>query len=85
MTAITANFPAGGKILGVSLSTKDEARLEFLRHAKPGSWLAVSEDGYELWGHGDTPEEALEQARKKGHDDPVLTMVPPKKQLAFST
>ena len=59
------------------LSTKDEARLDFLREAKPGSWLAVSEDGYELLGQGDTPEQALEQAKKNGCDDPVLTMVPP--------
>jgi len=58
-------------------SAKDQARLEFLRAAKPGSWLALSQDGYELLGQGDTPEEALEQARKKGHEDPVLTMVPP--------
>ena len=61
----------------MTLSTKDEARLDFLRDAKPGSWLAVSDDGYELLGCGDTPEDALEQARKKGHGDPVLTMVPP--------
>jgi len=58
-------------------SAKEEVRLNFLRTAKPGAWLALSEDGYELWGQGDTPEEALEQARKTGHDDPVLTMVPP--------
>jgi hypothetical protein len=61
----------------MSLSARDAARLDFLRVAKPGSRLAISEDGYELWGRGDTPEEALEQARKKGHEDPVLTMVPP--------
>jgi len=61
----------------VALSTKDEARLDFLRHAKPGSWLAISEDGYELFGQGDTPEEALEQASKGGHQDAVLTMLPP--------
>jgi hypothetical protein len=59
------------------LSTKDATRLQFLRDAKPNSWLAVSEDGYELLGQGDTPEEALEQAKKKGCEDPVLTMVPP--------
>jgi hypothetical protein len=59
------------------LSAKDEARLKFLREAKPNSWLAVSEDGYELLGSGDTPEEALEQAKKEGCEDPVLTMVPP--------
>ena len=61
----------------MTLSAKDEARLDFLRDAKPGSWLAVSEDGYELLGQGDKPEEALEQARKNGCEDPVLTMVPP--------
>lgn len=61
----------------MSLSARDATRLDFLRDAKPGSWLAISEDGYELWGQGDTPEEALEQARKRGHEDPVLTMVPP--------
>jgi len=60
-----------------TLSAREEARLKFLREAKPGSWLAVSEDGYELLGNGDTPEEALEQARQKGHQEPVLTMVPP--------
>ena len=62
---------------GMMLSINDEARLKFLREAKPNSWLAVSEDGYELLGQGDTPEEALEQAKKKGCEDPVLTMVPP--------
>jgi hypothetical protein len=61
----------------MTLSTKDEARLRFLREAKPNSWLAVSEDGYELLGQGDTPEEALRQAKEKGYEDPVLTMVPP--------
>jgi hypothetical protein len=60
-----------------TLPAKEDARLKFLRQAKPGSWLAVSEDGYELLGNGDTPEEALEQAKKKGCDEPVLTMVPP--------
>jgi len=59
------------------LSAKGEARLKFLREAKPNSWLAVSEDGYDLLGQGDTPEEALEQAKKQGFEDPVLTMVPP--------
>src|ERR1022692_426275 len=61
----------------MTLSPKDEARLKFLREAKPNSWFAVSEDGFELFGQGDTPEEALEQAREKGHSDPVLTMAPP--------
>jgi hypothetical protein len=61
----------------VILSEKDQARLEFLREAKPNSWLAISDDGFELFGQGDTPEEALEQARKKGHNDAVLTMTPP--------
>jgi hypothetical protein len=61
----------------MALSARDEARLKFLREAKPNSWLAVSEDGYDLLGCGDTPEEALEQAKNQGYEDPVLTMVPP--------
>ena len=61
----------------MALPAKEEARLKFLREAKPDSWLAVSEDGYDLLGQGDTPEQALEQAKKKGFTDPVLTMVPP--------
>ena len=65
------------KLCVMALSTRDEVRLEFLRQAKPGSWLAVSEDGYELFGEGNTPEEALEQAKRNGHEDAVLTMVPP--------
>ena len=40
------------------------------------SWLAISEDNYELLGQGETPEEAMEQSRKKGFEDPVLTRVP---------
>jgi hypothetical protein len=61
----------------MTLSAKDEVRLQFLREAKPDSWLAISEDGYELLGQGDTPEEAFQQAKARGYEDPVLTMVPP--------
>lgn len=54
---------------------RDDVCFKFLQTLKVGSWLAVTEDGYELLGYGDTPEEARAQAQKSGYQDPVL--VPP--------
>jgi hypothetical protein len=38
--------------------------------------VALSYDRKEVLGKGHTPEEALEEANKKGYKDPILTKIP---------
>ncbi len=42
----------------------------------PGYFVALSYDRKKVLGKGHTPEEALEEANKKGHKDPILTKIP---------
>ena len=42
----------------------------------PGRFVALSYDRKKVLGKGHTPAEALNEARKKGHKDPILTKIP---------
>ena len=42
----------------------------------PGYFVALSYDRKKVFGKGHTPEEALEEARKKGIKEPILTRIP---------
>lgn len=42
----------------------------------PGYFVALSQDRKKVLGKGHSPEEALEQAKEKGVDHPILTKVP---------
>jgi hypothetical protein len=41
-----------------------------------GCFVALSHDRKKVLGKGYTPEEALEEAKNKGCDDPILTKIP---------
>ena len=43
-----------------------------------GKWVALEDDEVTVVGVGNTAKEAWEKARKKGHDNPILTNVPKK-------
>ena len=59
------------------MTQDDQAWLRILSEAKPNTWVALNEEGSELWGQGDSFEEAVQDAARKGHDDPVLLLIPP--------
>ena len=59
------------------MTQNDRAWLQIISEAKPNTWVALNEDGSELWGQGDSFAEAVEDAERKGHDDPVLFLIPP--------
>ena len=42
----------------------------------PGHFVALSYDRKKVLGKGHSPEEALEEAKRKGFKDPVLTKIP---------
>ena len=39
-------------------------------------WVALSSETHEIIAYAPTPKRALEEARKKGELDPILTRVP---------
>jgi hypothetical protein len=59
------------------MTPTDQAWLRIIEKAKPNTWVALSEDGSELWGCGDSFAEAVEDAARKGHEEPVLFLIPP--------
>jgi len=42
----------------------------------PGYFVALSYDRKKVLGKGHTPEEALNEAKEKGANDPILTKIP---------
>jgi hypothetical protein len=54
----------------------DEERVRILREAKPNSWLALSNDESRVAGRGDSFEQAVEDAKEHGENDPLLIKVP---------
>ena len=42
----------------------------------PGYFVALSNNRKKVLGRGHTPEEALEEASKKGYKNPILTKIP---------
>ncbi len=54
----------------------DEERVQILREAKPNSWLALSSDESRVAGRGDSFEQAVEDAKEHGENDPLLIKVP---------
>ena len=42
----------------------------------PGYFVALSYDRKKVFGKGHSPMEALEEARKKGIKEPILTKIP---------
>lgn len=42
----------------------------------PGYFVALSHDRKKVLGKGHTPEEAIEEANRKGYKDPILTKIP---------
>ena len=53
----------------------DEERVQILREAKPNSWLALSSDESRVAGRGDSFEQAVEDAKEHGENDPLLIKV----------
>ncbi len=43
-----------------------------------GMWVALLDDQQTVVGSGDSIKKALEQALKKGHNDPIVMRVPTK-------
>jgi hypothetical protein len=54
----------------------NDARLEALTGAPRNAWLALDEGETAVVGTGPTLQEAIEQARAKGVDDPVVVWSP---------
>lgn len=54
----------------------DEERVRILREAKPNSWVALSSDESKVVGRGDSYEQAIEDAQKRGENDPLLIKIP---------
>jgi hypothetical protein len=42
----------------------------------PGYFVALSYDRKKVLGKGHTPEEALQEAKRKGYKNPILTRIP---------
>ncbi len=42
----------------------------------PGYFLALSHDRKKVLGKARTPQEALEEAKRKGYKEPLLTRIP---------
>ncbi len=49
---------------------------EVLRKAPRNCWIALNADESEVVGRGETVAEAVEDAKKHGVDDPIITWVP---------
>jgi hypothetical protein len=47
-----------------------------LTNAGRECWLALTEDESKVVGRGETPTEAVEEARRAGVDDPILLYAP---------
>lgn len=48
-----------------------------------GKWVALSPDEARVVGVGDHLEEAVEEAKKNGIKDPVVTTAPPKDRSCY--
>ena len=53
-----------------------QERVEILRDAEPNSWLALSHDESSVVASGQDYVQAVEKAKEKGEDDPVLIKIP---------
>ena len=53
-----------------------DERVRMLRDAAPNSWIALSGDEARFVAGGTTYAEAVERARVKGENDPVLIKTP---------
>jgi predicted RNase H-like HicB family nuclease len=53
-----------------------ESRIKVLREAKPGSWLAFSEDESRVVAYGSSYDEVVKAAEDAGEKEPVITRVP---------
>jgi predicted RNase H-like HicB family nuclease len=53
-----------------------EARIQALRDAPPGGWVAFSEDESRVVAYGQSYDEAVVAAEQAGEKEPVLTKVP---------
>jgi Family of unknown function (DUF5678) len=53
-----------------------ETRLQSLRDAPPGGWVAFSENEDRVVAYGATYDEAVCKAQEQGVTDPVLVKVP---------
>ena len=49
---------------------------ELLAKAPRDCWLALNENQSEVVGRGETMRDAVEEARKKGVDDPIVLWAP---------
>jgi hypothetical protein len=54
----------------------NDARLEALTGAPRNAWLALDEDETAIVGTGPTLQEAIDQAREHGVNDPVVVWAP---------
>ncbi len=53
-----------------------EARIQALREAGAGTWLAFSEDESRVVATGASYDEVVKAAEDAGEDEPVITRVP---------
>jgi len=49
---------------------------ELLKGVPRGAWVALSSDGDKLLGYGSDMRSVLEEAKKSGDKDPIITRVP---------
>jgi hypothetical protein len=53
-----------------------ESRIKILREAKPGTWVAFSQDESRVVAYGKSYDDAVKAAAEAGENDPVITLVP---------
>jgi hypothetical protein len=58
------------------ITPAEEERLKTLREAKPNTWLALDESRTRCVGQGASLQDAIEQARRNGYEDPIMLFVP---------
>jgi hypothetical protein len=56
--------------------SKQQLRLEVLRNAPRGKWVALSHDETDMVAVGESFADAAEEAGRKGVADPVVWLIP---------
>jgi hypothetical protein len=59
------------------LTPAEERRLKMLQEAEPNTWLALDDSRSRCVGRGKSIQEAVEEARRNGFEDPIMFLVPP--------
>jgi hypothetical protein len=59
------------------LTPAEERRLKMLQEAEPNTWLALDDSRSRCVGRGKSIQEAVDEARRNGFEEPIMFLVPP--------